>query len=204
MSGIFVIAPLLAFLATLLLWAMIRIAVWWCGNGSQLRAIGRATALISFPLFCVILFLWLPAVMTNSGIGVTARIANERLLTISVPETALEVDYRSAIFSGLTDAADFTVDEAAFLEWMSGNEWTPASFFSDETGIHWTRDNRFSSLDIVSVTPVKVMLEGRGGDLDVRNGYYFDDYDKSSSDDSGLTVVYDSDRHRAYVWRTTF
>ena len=33
---------------------------------------------------------------------------------------------------------------------------------------------------------------------------YFDDYDPRGADDSGLTVVYDLDDHRVYVWRTMF
>jgi hypothetical protein len=48
------------------------------------------------------------------------------------------------------------------------------------------------------------MLKGRQNDVHIERGYYFDDYDSSGNDDSGIIVIYDAVDQRAYVRATTF
>jgi hypothetical protein len=205
MSGIIFVAPFLAFVVSLCVWGLFRIFGRWSGKSGPARAIGCALAAIAFPILSVLFFIWLPRASTCSGEGVTAQAANDGLLTISVPETATDVDFRHAFYSSLIDEADFTIDESAFLEWMKQNNWSPGEFYTDADGLHWKGETDFAILGYVSVTPVAKVTEGRDEDLEVRNGYYFDDYEKGElGDDSGLTVVYDKDGGRAYAWRTTF
>ena len=54
------------------------------------------------------------------------------------------------------------------------------------------------------MTPVSSVVDANYEEVGIKNGYYFDDYDPRGADDSGLTVVYDSDRRRVYMWRTAF
>lgn len=141
---------------------------------------------------------------TSSGKGVTADVANASLMTFKVPLGATDVNFRHEYFSGLIDQADFNVDEKLFHEWSKQNGWAPTRFSMRDDGIHWDVAGDSQLPDQVFVTPVALENESRSDDLDVLNGYYFDDYEKDVFDDSGLTVVYDMDRGRAYIQRTTF
>jgi hypothetical protein len=205
MNPIVFIAPMFALFVSLIIWGLLKVVRRWNGNRGKSRTSGCAIAAIAFPLLCGLFFIWLPRAMTSSGMDVSVRAANDGLHTISVPEAASDIDFRHSYFSGLTDVAEFTIDESMFLEWMKQSSRSAVEFYTDADGFHWKSETNFKLLDYISVTPVANVIEGHDDDLEVRNGYYFDDYEKSDfGDDSGLTVVYDKDSNRAYVSRTTY
>ena len=204
MSPVIVFAPFLAFVVSLCIWGMFRVVGRWNRNSRQAPTGGRAAAILAFPLLTALFFVWLPRGGTFTGTGVTAQIANDRLLSFSVPEAATDVDFRRAYFSGLVDQADFLIEETPFLEWMNEQQWMPAEFHTDEDGIHWKGKDNSEMHEHIWVSPVVSALDSRNEDLEVRNGYYFYDDGSQLKDDCGLSVVYDKDRGRAYVWYTAF
>lgn len=142
--------------------------------------------------------------MTHSGLGVTPRAANERLLTFDVPGVATNVDFRHSFYDSLIDAAEFTISERDFLIWMADEERVPTRFAVSEKGLEWADGAIQHRRDWIYVTPISSVLDANYEEVEIKNGYYFDDYDPRGADDSGLTVVYDSDRRRVYMWRTAF
>jgi hypothetical protein len=146
------------------------------------------------------LFILLPRAMSSAGKSVSADEANRGLVTFQVPDAATDVNFRHAFFSGVIDEADFAVTEAEFMKWATANGWTPLEFHTDETGIHWAGKAGRELPANVTVTPVSRGPDESVDDLDVLNGYYFDD----SIGDAGLFVVFDRNGKRAYVLRTTY
>jgi hypothetical protein len=204
MSGIVFIAPLLAFLASLAVLALVRVMVGRYGTDRNSKSVGCGVALLVFPIACAFFFVWLPASTTHSGRKVSPQIANDHLLTFKIPPVATNVDYRTSFFAGLTDAADFDIVESEFLKWMARSNRKSISFSAVADRVEWADEIDRFDRDFPRINPVSAMLEGYSDDVQIKNGYYFDDYDPHMNDDSGLTVIYDSDKQRAYVRRTTF
>ena len=111
-------------------------------------------------------------------------------MTFKVPNAATDVNFRHAFFSGTIDEADFAITEAEFLKWAATNDWRPIEFRTDAEGFHRASESGFELPTYVTVTPVRRALNESIDDLDILNGYYFDD----SIGDAGLYVVFDKDR----------
>jgi hypothetical protein len=204
MSSLLFFAPFLAFLGSFAIYHLVRLAARRCGAAQFAKTIGFAAAAIAFIPATFLFLEQLPAATTYSGRGASAAEANSRLGMFKVPATASNVDYRHSFFSGLTDAADFDLDLAEFHQWMADNQRKPLAFATTANRVEWS-DGKPQRISLpITVTPVAVLIDRRGGDMQVDNGYYFDDYDRDRFDDSGLTIVYDSDKQRVYMGRTTF
>lgn len=168
------------------------------------------TGLGFFLLGCAWLRGWLEP---DYGFAVTPAEANRVafIRAIGVPEAARDVNYRVSPAFGLLVVLDFQIGENDFLRWMAKKGWTPHHFVRDQQrGIVWddpkaTLPKFAPSLSQATVTPVRSYLEGSHEEVEVREGYYFDNYDpKDDYDDSGDTVVYDSEKGRAYLERSTY
>jgi hypothetical protein len=202
MSPIFFVAPFSALLASLCIWGLFRVVGRWSGKSGPSRASGCAVAAIAFPMLSVFFFVWLPRATTYAGEGVTAQVANDNLLTISVPETATDVNFRHAFYSSLIDEADFEITEDDFLKWVKEQRWTTREFGTNADRIHGEPESEFSADDLAWVYPVAI--SGDAEMIEVRNGYEIVDDGAIENDDVFLCVVYDKDHDRAYMWRTTF
>jgi hypothetical protein len=204
MSGILFTAPFLAILTSIATFVVARIFAARFDRTRQSKYFGYGVSLLMFPIACIFFFSWLPRFTTQSGHNVSAHLANEHLGTFDIPASATNVDYRHSHFDGLIDAADFNIAESDFMNWMAGNHWAPIAFSTVGVRIQWADGQDHRDLEPPVVTPVSFMLDGRHEEVRIDNGFYFDDYDPRGNDDSGLTVVYDSDKERAYVCRTVY
>jgi hypothetical protein len=79
----------------------------------------------------------------------------------------------------------------------------PTRFTVSENGLEWAGNASPYRRNDIFVTPISSILDGRSQDVEITNGYYFDDSDPRGADGSRLSVVYDLDRRRVYMWRTT-
>lgn len=202
MSGIFFIAPLLAFFTCGVVWLAFRLfrlkypSVW-------VSRLGCAIPVLLFPLATIVFFVGLPKAMTKTGTNATPQVANNALLTFDVPATATAVDFRSCIFSGTIDEAHFTIGERDFLDWLESKGWKSREFYTDEDGFHWTEPPADEIAgDSVWIQPWP--FDSDDSDfIEIKNGYEYTEVDEARSD-AGFNIVYDKDTHRAYAWRTTF
>ena len=198
MSGIVFIAPLLGFAGAVFIWFLVRIARYRCKH-TWVARLGCLLPLAVFPVLTVLVFVYLPKSMTETGLGVDAATANIHLLLIDVPSTAQDVNYRHAFFSGRIDEANFHITESDLLAWATGNGWKLSKFWTDTERLHWdptTDEDRQSDFVWVQTFTSDDFVE-------IANGYRFDDYDPVHLD-SGFSVVYDKDNQRAYICRSTF
>jgi hypothetical protein len=204
MSSLLLFAPFFAFISSVVIYYLVRFVVNRSGVAKFAKPISLIAAVSAFIPTTVLFFEQLPAAMTYSGRGVSAAEANSRLVMFKIPTTASNVDFRHAFFNGTTDAADFDIDETEFLQWMTDSRRQPDQFATTEKLAEWA-DGKSHRVHLpISVTPVSALLERHSGDRQIENGYYFDDSDRDRVDDSGLTIVYDSDQKRVYMWHTTF
>lgn len=203
MSGLIIIAPLLALIVCFVASELVQFTVQRCWRGAPAKSLASLSALIVFPVVAAVLFQWLPAATTHSGLGVSAQAANEYLMTFDVPPQATNVDYRHSFFDGLTDAADFDISEAEFLKWMADSDRQPHHFSTVAYQIRWDDGKTLDRPSAIHVHQVAAQFKHQG-EIEIEQGYYFDDYAARGSVDNGLTVVYDPQKKRAYIWRTTY
>lgn len=183
MSPIFFFAPAFALVASAFLWwGIFRVTRNW-HKPAWTSSLGCLLPLLAFPLLTIIIFTTLPAYLTETGTSSTPQEANLHLVFFDVPSTAHDVDYRHAYFSGTIDEANFSIAADDYFAWMSEKNWKPQEFNSSD----YVYVNRLFSPDTEEIA----------------NGYRYDDYDEASPD-SGFSVVYDKETHRAYMWKTTF
>lgn len=203
MSSLFFIAPLLALVVCFVASELVQFTLQRYWRAAPAKSLASLSALIVFPVATVLLFRYLPAATTYSGLGVSAQAANEYLTTFDVPSVATNVDYHHSFFSGLTDAADFDIAEADFLQWMANADRKPLGFSTVAHQIQWDDGKTLHRPTSIQVHSVAAMLNHQR-EIEIEHGYYFDDYAARGSVDNGLTVVYDLQKKRAYIWRTTY
>lgn len=208
MSGIVITAPILGLLTAAGVWLTARLGAGYFGYDRSKLTIGCVLPLLVFAISTVCCFVWIPAASTHSGVGVSAEVANGHLMTFDLPDEAVNVDFRTCIYDGLTDAAEFDISEDNFLRWMASENRTPERFEIVDDEIVWSNADANvkygDSPACAFVTPVSSILDGHTTDeVQVKRGYYFDNYDPLG-DDSGLTIVYDISRRRVFMWETTF
>jgi len=156
-----------------------------------------------FPFATAGFFYGLTAATTRTGFNATAVAANEALVTIRVPTTAAEVNFRHAFFSGTIDEANFTISDQEFRSWLHSNDWTFHEFYTDEDGFHWSIPKPTGSRsDFIIVYPLSFGDEV-AEHVNVKNGYEYAEQDAEHLD-ARFNITYDKDAERAYMWRTTF
>lgn len=206
MSGALAIAPILAGIVCAVTWRCLRWALRNCGY----RHVNTLGCLLVFPLFpfvCFGMFFGVIAVTTYQGLSVTPTVANKSLMFIEVPKQATNVDFRNSLFQGITDAADFTLTESIFMEWMNAQDWEPERFSYEgsmtivETDANGN-ETQMTELMGVSVTPVRSLIDSVRESVVVQNGYEYEHVHGPA--DAVSFVVYDIDTGRVYVQRTTF
>jgi len=150
--------------------------------------------------------------LPDYGFGVTPAEANVVgfVSAIGVPEVAEDVDYRVCPAAGALVVLEFQIEDKDFLAWMASKGWKAHKFVTEGDRNVWQDSDstlpKFAPKDLpVTVTPVRSYLDGTYQEVEVRQGYYFDNYDPEDDyDDSGDTVVYDLKTGRAYLTRTTY
>lgn len=204
MSGIIIIAPFLAALTCGGLWLVLQFIRRLCSPGERLR---RSSVML---LVLFVWFVWFPVAtigyliglshaLTDTGTNLTWQAANKVLLTFDLPASAKAVDVYSSLATGLTDAADFTIAEQDFLDWLAKNDWKAREFVSTESGIRWVSPGEQEvDQEFVCVSPLNC-----DHDMEVRNGYEYTEIDERNRD-AVFDIVYDKQLQRAFVRRTTF
>jgi len=151
--------------------------------------------------------------LPDYGFGVTPAEANVVgfVSAIGVPEVAEDVDYRVCPAAGPLVVLEFQIEDKDFLAWMAAKGWHARKFAPGEDGVNVWEDSELPlpkfapAHSPIAVTPVRSYLDGTYQEVEVRQGYYFDNYDPEDDyDDSGDTVVYDLKTGRAYLTRTTY
>jgi len=220
MSGVVLLVPftfVLALVTTVLIWRPI---------ASRMRAAGHSLLAVILPLAIGVGLLallgygvlWL--YRSRYGFGLSSEAANEAGVTLQIPKGAHDVNYRVGFAGGTFAVIDFQITESDFLLWMQAQGWTPSRFvLNDEGDTVWADPGppfpdylglgRAAGVGSrpplhVTVIPVKSWRNGTHEEIEVKNGYYFDNYEVDVFDDSGDTVVYNMETGRAYVRRTSF
>ena len=150
--------------------------------------------------------------LPNYGFGVTPAEANVGgfVSAIGVPEVAEDVDYRVCPAAGALVVLEFQIEEKDFLAWLASKGWEAHRFVREGDRNVWQDSEstlpKFAPKDLpVTVTPVRSYLDGTYQEVEVKEGYYSDNYDPEDDyDDSGDTVVYDLETGRTYLRRTTY
>lgn len=151
----------------------------------------RGAILFAFPLLVIAVAFYLPPAMRREASGATSEQANRNLRFLDLPQAASNVTYRHDMYAGLTEAAEFTIEEQGFLDWAAENQWQPIPFDVGEPL------GRFSAGWFTSVFH-------EGEPPPIIRGYRWDDYERDTTDDNGTAVLYDLESKRCYVTYATY
>ncbi|MBN1912097.1 MAG: hypothetical protein JW818_20425 [Pirellulales bacterium] len=151
-----------------------------------------------FPILCTGIMPWVREANRTELRDVSASEANKILHFHQVPDDATKIFCLFDMYCGLTEASEFTIDEAGFLAWAKQNGWQPERF---ETAMDIKEPWCLESNNADWFT--RVFHEGEPS-IVVERGYYFDTYDDEQPDDNGLSILYDLNTGRCYFVRTTY
>lgn len=135
---------------------------------------------------------------------------------MKLPKDASDVDYRWS-WGGSRYTADFNISETGFLNWMKEmgllNRTNRFTTYDNNHGTYWAEVHappfpKYLGLgysDKGSVPPLRIEADDVRKypnpsvvRVIIKNGYYHDDYNTEGFDDSGRTIIFDSDSGRAY------
>ena len=205
MSPILFEAPFYALILSAGVWLVIRFGCAgldrkWSPASTFLATLAGC---LVFPLATYFFFVTLPGATTHAGMGVSPHEANDHLMAFQVPEAASDVNYRHERYSGRIDEVSFTMPRKEFLEWMKAKGRKPAEFHIGGDGWSWeVGDEKELPTPPIRVRPV-TRKPAEAADVEIQKGYWFEDYAEDNPD-SGITIVYDKDSGRAYMWRDVF
>ena len=170
--------PFFALLAAILVISPFGFLLWFATKPGMFRVLGFVSLVIlSFPTFGFFFGLFQQST-TKHGFDV----APDEVPAFAMPRTATEIDYCFRI--GPTRlVVQFAITENDFLEWMEHNNRSAVAINEPE-----------------QVFALNSNKPGKFDELLIESGLCWDDYDRNEvHDDSGTTIVFDSNSNRAYV-----